>query len=106
MFERSTDGAAHMQEQSLLATAGGTSEAVSVTGTSAQSAAIDGNNAYVYASVAVFFRQGADPTALATGVDQIIPAGVPMRINGIVPGNKLAFIAVGNSGTVYITPEA
>lgn len=84
---------------------GGESQSVSISTTSAQSTAITTNRVVVYATVECWFRQGSNPTALSTGVDQYLPAGVQMRLVDIKPGNKLAFKAA-SSGTVYITPDA
>lgn len=92
-------------EESMKVLKGGESQAVSISTTSAQSTAILSSRVVVYATVECWFRQGSDPTALATGVDQYLPAGVQMRLCDITPGNKLAFKA-GSSGTVYITPDA
>ena len=91
-------------EESMLALSGGESSAVSVSGTSAQSAAINSGRVVLYATTEVFFRQGSNPTALATGVDQILPAYTLMRVADITSGNKLAFKTSGSTGTVYITP--
>lgn len=92
-------------EESMKVLNGGESQAVSISTTSAQSAAITTNRVVVYATVECWFRQGSNPTALSTGVDQYLPAGVQMRLVDIKPGNKLAFKAA-SSGTVYITPDA
>jgi hypothetical protein len=51
-------------------------------------------------------RQGTNPNALATGVDQFIPANTLLRVDNIIGGNKLAFKTTAASGTVYITPGA
>lgn len=92
------------QEHSIPILEGGQSQKISVTAASAQSAAISVDSVNIYADVDCFVRQGANPTALADGTDQIIPAGVMLRGVKVVPGNKLAFIAVGTSGNVYLTP--
>ena len=91
-------------EESMVSLTGGQSSAVSVSGTSAQSAAITTGRAVLYSTTDVFFRQGADPTAVATGADQILPANSLMRLVDITNGNKLAFKTAGTTGTVYITP--
>ena len=92
-------------EESMKVLNGGESQAVSVSTTSAQSAAILGSRVVVYSTVECWLRQGSNPTALSTGVDQYLPAGVQMRLCDITPGNKLAFKS-STSGTVYITPDA
>lgn len=100
-----------VSESSLMVLSGGQSQAVSISTTSAQSAAIGNSGegtqtAVIYSTVECFMRQGANPTALATGVDQIIPASTLLRLDNIVGGNRLAFITPTGSGTVYITPGA
>ena len=99
-------------ELSLIVDTGGLSQAVSVSGTSAQSAAISAVNtvsgeAYVVctSTVDVFVRQDVNPTAVADGTDQFLLANVAYRLL-VKPGNKLAFKTSGSSGTVYITPKA
>lgn len=91
-------------EESMVSLNGGQSSSVAVSGTSAQSAAITAGRAVLYSTADVFFRQGANPTALASGVDQLLPANNIMRLADITSGNKLAFITSGTTGTVYITP--
>lgn len=49
-----------------------------------------------------FVRQGVNPTAVVTGVDTYLAAGVPYRTT-VYPGNKIAFAAVGTSN-LFITP--
>lgn len=93
------------REISLIANAGNTSQAVSMSTTSAQSAAMPGNSALVSPSVDCFMRQGDDPTALATGVDQFLFGGFAYRVK-TNPGQKLAFKLASGTGTVYITPGA
>jgi hypothetical protein len=91
-------------ENSIPILTGGQSQKVTVTAASAQSSAITTDKINIYADVDCFVRQGTDPTALADGTDQIIPAGVMLRGYEITSGNKLAFIAVSTSGNVYLTP--
>jgi hypothetical protein len=100
------DGAAHVQSQSIVVLTGGQSAAVSISTTSAQSAAITTPSVVVTPTVDCFFRQGANPTALSDGTDQILLATNSYRLSGIVSGNKLAFITASGTGTVYITPGA
>jgi hypothetical protein len=92
-------------EHSLPIFTGGYSEKIAVSGTSAQSAVLTNDRVNIYADVDCYIRQGANPTALANGTDQIIPAGIMLRGYDIMPGNKLAFIAVSTSGNVYLTPR-
>ena len=97
------------KELSISVNAGGTSQKVTLAAsTSAQSTAIDAEFVMVYSTVDCFVRAGANPTALATGVDQFIPANTLLRLDGInraATGSKLAFISA-SAGTVYITPGA
>ncbi len=93
------------QEISLLLGGGGASQAVSISSTSAQSAAMSGDNAVLYSTVDTFVRAGTNPTALSDGTDQFIPAGVLVRVR-FDAGSKLAFKTSSASGTVYITPGA
>lgn len=101
------------RELTIAADEGGLSQAVAISTTSAQSTAFTAasanpgtNEVYlvVFATVECFFRQGADPTALDTGVDQFLPANTWARLN-VPVGNKLAFKTAVGSGTVYITPR-
>ncbi len=92
--------------ESMVALNGGESSSVAVSSTSAQSGVILAGRVVLFSTVDVFFRQGSNPTALATGVDQLLPASVQMRIVDITPGNKLAFKTASASGTVYISPGA
>jgi hypothetical protein len=92
-------------EHSLTIDAGGTSQAVSISTTSAQSAAIPGGSAVIYSTVDCFVRSGANPTALSNGTDRFIPAGIYLRV-GFASGEKLAFITAAGTGTVYIAPGA
>jgi hypothetical protein len=92
------------KEVSVFIGAGGASQSVSISATSAQSAVIDADNATVYSTVDCFVRAGANPTALANGTDQFIPGGSLFRIR-FASGQKLAFIAA-EAGNVYITPGA
>ena len=93
-------------EYSMPVHAGGTSQSVAISTTSAQSAALSFGTAVVTPTANCFVRQGSNPTALANGTDQYLVANNSYRLTGIVPGNKLAFITGTGTGTVYITPGA
>lgn len=93
-----------MQEVTIAVDEGGKSQAISVSSTSAQSAAMPTGRCILYSTADVFTRQGTNPTALSDGTDQFIPAGVWLRAN-FARGAKLAFKTSSSSGTVYITPE-
>lgn len=96
-------------EFSINITGGGLSSSVAVTGTSAQSAAFastgPGTSVVISPTVPMFVRQGVNPVALANGTDLYLLGGVSYR-TFVAAGNKLAFIAAGASGGVYITPNA
>lgn len=93
-----------VKQQMLVANTGGNSQLISVSTTSAQSAAITEGTVNIYSTVDVFVRQGVSPVALSDGTDQFVPAGLLIRISGIVSGSKLAFKSA-SSGTVYLTRE-
>lgn len=96
----------YILQESAVALKGGTCEAIAVSGTSAQSSAITAKRVVLYSTTDVFFRQGSNPTALATGVDQLLPALTMLRVVDIENGNKLAFKTTSATGTVYIAPAA
>lgn len=93
-----------MQEVTIAVDEGAKSQALSISSTSAQSAAMPTGRCLLYSTADVFVRQGANPTALSDGTDQFIPAGVWLRAN-FARNAKLAFKTSSSSGTVYITPE-
>ena len=99
------DGNAFVTENSIQILSGGQTNAVAISTTSAQSAAITEEKVLVYSTVFCFARQGTNPTALSNGTDQPIPAETLIRVP-VTSGNKLAFITATGSGTVYITPGA
>lgn len=79
----------------------GVSQAVSISGTSAQSSALGSNTtaAMLCATVACFVALGTSPTAVAN-TSLFLPANVPVFV-GVQGGHKVAVI--GTSGTLYIT---
>lgn len=81
----------------------GKCQRISISGTSAQSAAIPSDNVLVYATTDCFVRQGSNPTALSDGTDQFVPAFSLFRLS-IRRGSHLAFISTGGTGLVYLTP--
>ena len=92
---------------SFNASAGSDSAIVAASGTSAQSASYDagaGKNFLITPMVSVYYRWGTNPTALATGADQLLVAGNTYRIKAGGIG-KFAFIALAGSGNVHITVE-
>ncbi len=96
------------REVSMAVSEGGTSQRIAISTTSAQSGVLSANggvDAVVYADTDCFVRQGASPTALADGTDQLLLAGNQYRLSGIVSGNRLAFITASGAGFVYLTPQ-
>lgn len=95
----------HTQALSIITDEGGRSQAVSISGTSAQSSVLNAEYALVTLTVAGFVRQGADPTATSDGTDIYLLDNITYRLN-IKRGNKLAFKTAGASGVAYITQGA
>jgi hypothetical protein len=91
------------RELSFIIDEGGRSQALAISGTSAQSAALVADSVLVTLSAPAFVRRGSDPTALASGVDTYLLGDVTYRV-AINRGDKLAFITAGATGTAYITP--
>ncbi len=91
------------RETSLIIDAGGRSSSISISTTSAQSAASENGEAIFYSSVDCFVRSGANPTALSDGTDMFVVAGNQYRVR-FAPGHKLAFKTASGTGTVYFTP--
>ena len=83
---------------------GGTCQKISISSTSAQSAAIS-NVVHVTPSVDCFVREAASPVALADGTDHFLAAGATQEFQ-VKNGNKLAFITSSATGTVYIATVA
>lgn len=58
----------------------------------------------IYSTVECFVVAGASPTAtVANGTP--IPANGYIRLLGVQPGDRLAFIAASGSGTAYVRPN-
>jgi hypothetical protein len=101
-----------MYEMSVNVGAGGTSSAIAVSTTSAQSAIFvanggtspGGTTVIVTPSVNCFVRQGVDPTATNDGTDLFLLGGQSYRIN-VADTHRLAFRTASGSGTVYLTPR-
>lgn len=101
----------YTQELSLQVNTGGASEALSISGTSAQSLPITAalavtGDAYVvaYSTVDCFIRQGSNPTALNDGTDQFLPANLLVRLN-VPNGMRIAAITSAVAGTLYLTSK-
>lgn len=104
----------NISEISLELNAGGTSQKVAMSTTSAQSAAAalatnEPKGAplkYVITpDAACFIRKGANPTALSDGTDLYLVANQSYRVE-LMDGEKMAFIVASGTGNVYITPRA
>ncbi len=95
-----------VRDVSFKISAGGDCQTIAISGTSAQSAAINAVDAVVTPTVTCFVRKGANPTALADGTDQQLLGGNQYRLNDLVSGQKLAFITSGATGSVHIAPGA
>jgi hypothetical protein len=93
------------QDLSIVVDEGGRSQALAISGTSAQSAVINCDYVLVTLTAAAFVRQGSNPTATADGTDTYLLADVTYRLN-VKKGNKLAFRTGGATGTAYITEGA
>lgn len=85
---------------------GGQSVKLAISGASVQSAALTSTSYLVTPDVDCFVRMDVNPTALATGVDQILLAGNTYRVVPVAVGSKFAFITAGSVGNVYLTPDA
>lgn len=95
----------NVMDYSVIVDDGGKSQALAISGTSAQSAVISAEHALVTLTTAGFVRKGSSPTAVADGTDIYLMADVMYRIN-VKNGQRLAFITPGSAGTAYITPGA
>jgi hypothetical protein len=54
--------------------------------------------------VPFWMRKGTNPTAVADGTDQYVPANTPIRVE-LMEGERIAAIAAG-AGNLYFTPGA
>ena len=84
----------------------GKSQAVSYTGTSAQSAAItNADTICVQSTTDCFIEMGLNPTA-TVNTSHFIGAYQPTYVNftPAEPGFKVAVVQLANAGTLYITP--
>ena len=81
-------------------------QSVAVTTASAQTTnPINAPECLVYANVECFVLAGSSPTAtVAAGTP--IASGQTIRLRGLQPGDRLAFIAASGSGTAYVRPGA
>jgi hypothetical protein len=104
----------NISEITIEVTAGGTSQKLAISGTSAQSNAAASASTeskgvpikyLVTPDATCFVRKGSNPTALADGTDQILLANNTYRVE-LMDGEKLAFITSGAAGFVYLTPRA
>ena len=96
------------QRLDAITVARGTNEgnqSVSISTTSAQTTnAINMDSPLIYSTVECFALAGANPTAtVAEGTP--IPPLTLIRLAGVQPGDKLAFITATGTGTVYVRPN-
>lgn len=86
----------------IMRIADGSTISISVSGTSAQSAAISTTTGYVrlFATTLCHIRMGSNPTATTSNMP--LAPFVPEYFQ-IVPGQKIAAIQNSSSGTLYIT---
>ena len=94
-----------IQDISVVVDDGARSQAVSISGTSAQSTDIDAEVVLVTLTTPGFVRQGRNPTSTSDGTDIYLLADTTYRLN-LKRGNKLAFNTTGGTGTAYLTPGA
>lgn len=74
------------------------------TSSAATTNVIGSDTALIYSTAAVFVVAGASPTAtVANGTP--IPADGYIRLVGIQPTDRLAFITASGTGTVYVLPN-
>lgn len=80
-------------------------QSVSVSTTSAATTnVVTGVDPLIMSDVLVFAVAGASPTAtVATGTP--IPPNTLIRLDGVQPGDRLAFITATGTGTVYVCPD-
>lgn len=85
----------------------GQAQALAFTGTAATSTAFtaDIEAVRIVATVDCWVRVGISPTALDTGVDMYVVAGVPETFR-IGPNYKVSAVRLsgGSSGSLYVTP--
>ena len=86
----------------IMKVADGSTISISVSGTSAQSAAISTTTGYVrlFSTTLCHIRFGSNPTATTSNMP--LAANVPEYFQ-ITPGQKIAAIQNSASGTLYIT---
>lgn len=80
---------------------GGSCQKVSISSTSAQSAAIAGRVVQVVVDVVCFVRAGQNPTAVSTGVDHYLAANTVYEF-WVNRTDVLAFVTTAATGNAYI----
>lgn len=85
----------------------GTSQKVTIGGTSAASSALGAGTTIVrvFSDTDCHLAFGAAPTAVATGTNLFLPAGIAEYF-GVTPGSKIAVIQDLGAGTLRITEGA
>lgn len=92
--------------QTVLASRGaeGQQSVAVSTSSAATTNPINDANPLVYSTVECFVTAGSSPTAsIATGTP--IPAATYVRLKGVQPGDRLAFITAAGTGTAYVCPD-
>lgn len=83
-------------------------QAVSISTSTASSAAINSASAVIKSTVDCFIIRSATAGASTAATTACLPitSGVPYRVWGWQAGDKLSAITASGSGTLYITPDA
>lgn len=92
------------QHETFEAIIPGTSQKLTTSGASAQSAAVSDKTTLVrlFATNDCYVKFGINPTALADGTCVFIPGGI-VDFLGITPGDKIATIQFASGGFLFIT---
>ncbi len=82
-------------------------QSVSVSTSSARTAAdIGSNECLVYSTVECFAVAGNSSVTATVADGTPIPASTLIRLRGVIPNGRIAFITASGTGTVYIRPGA
>lgn len=82
-------------------------QSVSASTTSARTAADIGSNECLIYSTVECFGMAGDSSVVATVAEGTpIPANTLVRLRGVIPNGRIAFITASGTGTVYVRPGA
>lgn len=83
-------------------------QAVSITTSTASSARIGASSAVIKSTIDCFIIRSATAGASTAATTACLPitSGIPYRVWGFGPDDKLSAITASGSGTLYITPDA